>query len=68
MDKRQRNLYLTLAGQAFEKELSIAQQARMRKAFSAAGPEAVQGFREVLENMIDEGQRAHIMALRKEPK
>jgi len=52
VDKRQRNLYLTLAGQAFEKELSIAQQARMRKAFSAAGPEAVQGFREVLENMI----------------
>ncbi len=65
-DKRQRNLYLTLAGEALEKELATAQQARVRKAFSEAGPEAVQGFREVLENMIDDGQTAHIMALRKE--
>lgn len=65
-DKRQRNLYLTLAGEALEKELATAQQARVRKAFSAAGPEAVQGFREVLENMIDDGQTAHIMSLRKE--
>jgi len=65
-DKRQRNLYLTVAGAAFEKELATAQQARVRKAFSAAGPEAVQGFREVLDNMIDERHRGHIMTLRKE--
>lgn len=66
-DKRQRNLFLTPAGVALEKELATAQQDRMRKAFSAAGLDAVQGFRSVLENMIDEGQTAHIMALRKEP-
>jgi len=65
-DKRQRNLYLTVAGKAFEKELATAQQARMRKAYSAAGPEAVEGFREVLENMIDERHTAHIMTFRKE--
>lgn len=65
-DKRQRNLFLTVAGEALEKELSTAQQARMRKAYSAAGPEAVQGFREVLENMIDDGHTAHIMTFRKD--
>jgi len=65
-DKRQRNLHLTVAGRALEKELATAQQARMRRAYSAAGPEAVEGFREVLENMIDERHSAHIMTLRKE--
>ncbi len=66
-DKRQRNLHLTQKGEKLEKELATAQQTRMRRAYSAAGPEAVQGFREVLENMIDEGHAPHIMALRKEP-
>ena len=65
-DKRQRNLYLTEAGKALESKLSVAQQARVRQAYAAAGPEAVQGFRAVLENMIDEGQESHILALRKE--
>ena len=65
-DKRQRNLYLKEKGEALEAQLAKAQQARMRKAYSAAGPEAVEGFRKVLENMIDEGQSAHIMRLRKE--
>ncbi len=65
-DRRQRNLRLTQKGKDLEAQLATAQQARMRKAYSAAGPDAVVGFREVLENMIDEGQAAHIMALRKE--
>lgn len=65
-DKRQRNLYLTETGKALEAELSTAQQARVRQAYSAAGPEAVQGFRAVLENMIDDGLASHILALRKE--
>lgn len=67
LDKRQRNLYLTEKGRALERELSNAQQDRMRKAYRAAGPEAVQGFRQVLENMIDEGQARHVELLRKEP-
>ncbi len=52
-DRRHRNLHLTEAGRSFEQELSAAQQRRMRAAFSAAGPEAVHGFRKVLEQMID---------------
>ena len=66
-DKRQRNLYLTDKGNALEKQLATAQQARMRRAYSAAGPEAVEGFRQVLENMIDDVHTPHIIALRKEP-
>lgn len=52
-DRRQRNLHLTETGLALERELSAAQRRRMRAAFSAAGPEAVQGFRKVMEAMID---------------
>ncbi len=52
-DRRQRNLYLTESGLALEKELSDAQRQRMRKAYAAAGPNAVQGFRTVLAAMIE---------------
>ena len=65
-DKRQRNLHLTEKGRALEQELSIAQRARVRRAFQAAGPDAVQGFRKVLENMLDEGHDQHIQAMRNE--
>ncbi|CAM4372061.1 MarR family winged helix-turn-helix transcriptional regulator [Palleronia rufa] len=53
-DRRERHLHLTEAGRALEAELSEAQAARMRDAFRRAGPEAVTGFREVLEAMMDE--------------
>ncbi len=53
-DKRERNLHLTETGQALEKDLSEAQRGRMRAAFRSAGPEAVSGFRKVLEQMMDE--------------
>jgi DNA-binding MarR family transcriptional regulator len=56
-DRRRRNLRLTEAGHALEQELSAAQRKRMRAAFSSAGPEAVQGFRRVLEAMIDPALR-----------
>ena len=56
-DKRERNLHLTEAGAALERELSDAQRARMRRAFRNAGPEAVAGFRAVLEEMMDPEQR-----------
>ncbi|MEL7164507.1 MAG: MarR family transcriptional regulator [Pseudomonadota bacterium] len=52
-DKRERHLYLTEAGAALEQRLSDAQRARMRAAFRDAGPEAVAGFRTVLEAMMD---------------
>lgn len=67
-DKRQRNLHLTDKGRALERQLSDAQQARVRSAYSAAGPEAVMGFRRVLECMIDPDHVAHVEQLRKEPR
>ena len=65
-DKRQRNLFLTEAGSALEQKLSTAQQARVRQAYSAAGADAVQGFRTVLEHMIDPNHIAEIEHLKKE--
>ncbi|NDV02914.1 MarR family winged helix-turn-helix transcriptional regulator [Pseudoroseicyclus tamaricis] len=56
-DKRERNLYLTTTGQELERELSDAQRERMRAAYRTAGPEAVAGFRQVLEAMMDEDMR-----------
>ena len=58
-DKRERHLYLTAKGSALERELSDAQRRRMRAAFRAAGPEAVAGFRTVLEQMMDPEMRHH---------
>jgi DNA-binding MarR family transcriptional regulator len=61
IDRRQRNLYLTDAGNSLERELSAAQRRRMRTAFSNAGPEAVVGFRKVLEQMIDPELRGQVL-------
>ena len=63
-DRRERHLYLTAEGEALEKALSDAQRARMRVAFRTAGPEAVAGFRQVLEAMMDEEMRRHYEALK----
>lgn len=60
VDRRQRNLYLTETGKKLEHELSTAQRDRMRQAYSNAGPEAVQGFRMVLEQIIDPAMRDKI--------
>jgi DNA-binding MarR family transcriptional regulator len=62
-DRRQRVLTLTEAGAALEARLSEAQRARMRRAYAEAGPEAVAGFRRVLERMIDDGRRETILDL-----
>ncbi len=56
-DRRERHLSLTPRGRALEAKLSDAQTARMRDAFRRAGPEAVAGFRRVLEEMMDEDLR-----------
>ena len=52
-DKRERHLFLTGQGKALEQRLSDAQRTRMRAAYRDAGPEAVAGFRMVLEAMMD---------------
>jgi DNA-binding MarR family transcriptional regulator len=60
-DKRERHLYLTEAGAALERKLSEAQRSRMRDAFRAAGPDAVAGFRAVLEQMMDPEMKRHYL-------
>lgn len=56
-DRRERHLHLTDKGVVLEGQLSDAQRNRMRAAFRQAGPEAVQGFRAVLEAMMDDDMR-----------
>ena len=63
-DRRERNLFLTEDGMALERRLSDAQRARMRAAYRQAGPEAVAGFRTVLEAMMDPEMRRKYNALR----
>jgi len=66
-DKRERNLLLTDAGADLEQQLSDAQRRRMRAAYRAAGPEAVAGFRKVLEEMMDSDLRRHFNAAKARP-
>jgi DNA-binding MarR family transcriptional regulator len=63
-DKRERHLYLTEKGTGLERELSEAQRVRMRAAYRAAGPQAVSGFRQVLEAMMDPEMRRQYQMLR----
>ncbi|WP_245894593.1 MarR family winged helix-turn-helix transcriptional regulator [Paracoccus indicus] len=66
-DRRERQLYLTAAGTALERRLTEAQRARMRQAYRTAGPQAVAGFRQVLEAMMDPETRAQYQALKDIP-
>ncbi len=63
-DRRERHLRLTQQGAELEQRLSLAQRARMRAAYRAAGPEAVAGFRQVLEAMMDEEIKDQYLMLR----
>ncbi|MCV6586153.1 MAG: MarR family transcriptional regulator [Marinibacterium sp.] len=63
-DKRERHLFLTEAGRGLESRLSDAQRSRMRSAYKSAGPEAVSGFRQVLEAMMDPDMRRAYAKLR----
>jgi DNA-binding MarR family transcriptional regulator len=63
-DKRERHLHLTQKGAELERGLSDAQRARMRAAYRAAGPGAVQGFRLVLEAMMDDTSRRHYLGMK----
>lgn len=64
MDKRERHLFLTEKGEELEQQLSDAQRSRMRAAYRAAGPDAVAGFKQVLEAMMDPDMRRAYSALR----
>jgi DNA-binding MarR family transcriptional regulator len=63
-DRRERHLHLTPSGQDLERSLSDAQRARMRAAYRAAGPQAVAGFRQVLEAMMDPEMRKQYQGLK----
>lgn len=65
-DRRERHLFLSEKGRALEAELSTAQRNRMRDAFRAAGPEAVSGFRAVLEAMMDPEMKRQFHGLRED--
>lgn len=65
-DRRERHLFLTDAGTALEANLSATQRKRLRKAYKEAGPDAVQGFRAVLENIMDPDMRRHVKNLLRE--
>ena len=65
-DKRERRLHPTDKGAALERALSDAQRARMRAAYRAAGPQAVHGFRTVLEAMMDPEMRRQYQGLRED--
>ena len=60
-DKRQRLLYLTAKGRTFGTHLSVQQEERVRKAFDAAGKDAVSGYLQVLEHLIDVEHRSLIL-------
>jgi DNA-binding MarR family transcriptional regulator len=62
-DRRQRHLRLSPAGEELEGQLSELQRARLRRAYNEAGPDAVAGFRDVLERMINESGRADVLSL-----
>ncbi|MEN3974622.1 MarR family transcriptional regulator [Emcibacter sp. SYSU 3D8] len=62
-DARQRLLYLTDKGEAFETALSNPQRARFRRLFEKAGPEASQSFRRLLLELINEDEREQVLAL-----
>ena len=63
-DRRERHLFLTQKGRDLERALSEAQRDRMRAAYRAAGPQAVAGFRQVLEAMMDEDIHRQYQTLR----
>lgn len=62
-DRRQRLLTLTEEGAKFEERLSAPQRERLTRAFREAGPQAVAGFRHVMELMMDIDEREVALAL-----
>jgi DNA-binding MarR family transcriptional regulator len=59
-DRRQRLLRLTSAGEALERRLFGRQKACLADAFHAAGPDAREGFRQVMLGVMDESARAWV--------
>lgn len=56
-DRRQRLLELTAKGVELERQLTETQRQRLARAYRAAGPGAVEGFRTVMMNMLNDEDR-----------
>lgn len=59
-DRRQRHLHATGKGRQLFLEVLDHQMNRVRRAFSAAGPEAVRGFLEVQRHLVEQSDLAWI--------
>ncbi|MEX2629050.1 MAG: MarR family transcriptional regulator [Tistlia sp.] len=57
-DRRRRHLHLTARGYELERRLTETQALRFAHAYRAAGAEAVEGFRTVLQGLINERDRS----------
>ena len=66
-DRRERLLFLTETGAELERRLSAPQRDRMRGAYRKVGPQAVMGFRQVLEAMMDRDTLRQYRAIKDEP-
>ncbi len=60
VDRRQRLLALTPAGQALERRLFERQRVCLAAAYRDAGAPAVEGFRRVMRGIMDEAARAYM--------
>jgi len=60
IDRRQRLLTLTEAGQSLERRLFDRQRERLVAAYRDAGAASVEGFRRVMRGIMDEDARAYI--------
>ncbi|MGP1397382.1 MAG: MarR family transcriptional regulator [Inquilinaceae bacterium] len=56
-DRRRRLLRLTTKGEALERQLSEPQRRRIARAYRRAGADAVNGFRTVMQGIIDDADR-----------
>ena len=62
-DRRQRLLNLSADGRDIANELAGLQRAVFAKAYRAAGPDAVAGFRQVLSGLVTDQERVGVMRL-----
>lgn len=60
-DRRQRLLSLTDKGRELEQRLSAMQRQRVGEAWRKAGPEAVAGYRKILEGLVNASEREEIL-------
>ena len=59
-DRRQRLLRLTASGETLERRLFAHQKAGLAAAFDAVGPDAANGFRQIMRGIMDESARAWV--------